>query len=293
MLPAMMKFFRRVWAYFGAGANQKFNEAADPKIQLEQALTEAQDQHRRLREHAANVIAQQKQTEMQLNRSMTQLEKLSANARQAVMMADQATKSGDATKASEYTRAAETIATQLVSQESQIDDLKKMHYGATQAADQAKAAVSQNGSMLQQRLSERQKLLGQLEQARMQEQMNKAMSSLSETVGQDVPTLNEVRDKIEARYAKAKGMSELTESSVESRMLEIEQASANTEAQARLSQIRAQLGIAPATESADAASTAGVESGPTAAELIAGATTPDPATEPQSAPAEQPQTGSF
>ena len=63
----------------------------------------------------------------------------------------------------------------------------------------------------------------------MQEQVNKAMASLSETVGQDVPTFDEVRDKIEARYAKAKGMSELNESSVESRMLEVEQAAANSE----------------------------------------------------------------
>ena len=35
------------------------------------------------------------------------------------------------------------------------------------------------------------------------------MTSLSESVGQDVPTFDEVRDKIEARYAKAKGMAEL------------------------------------------------------------------------------------
>ena len=47
---------------------QSFNEKADPKVQLEQAITEAQDQHRRLREQAANVIANQKQTEMRLNR---------------------------------------------------------------------------------------------------------------------------------------------------------------------------------------------------------------------------------
>ena len=51
------------------GANQKFNEKADPKIQLEQAILEAQDQHRRLKEQAANVIAQQKQTEMRLTRA--------------------------------------------------------------------------------------------------------------------------------------------------------------------------------------------------------------------------------
>ncbi|HKH24886.1 MAG TPA: PspA/IM30 family protein, partial [Acidimicrobiales bacterium] len=99
---------------------------------------------------------------------------------------------------------------------------------------------------MQRRLAERQKLLSQLDQAKMQEQMNAAMSSLSETVGQDVPTLDEVRDKIETRYARAKGMSELTDSSVEARMLEVEQASMNSEAQARLSQIRAQLGLGAA-----------------------------------------------
>jgi phage shock protein A len=282
----MIKFFKRFWKYLGAGANQKFNEKADPKIQLEQAITEAQDQHRRLKEHAANIIAQQKQTEMQLNRAMTELEKQSGTARQAVLMADQAAKSGEATKAAEYTRAAETIATQLVSNEKRVEELKQMHYGASQASDQAKAAVAQNGQILQQKLAERQKLLGQLEQAKMQEQMNKAMASLSETVGQDVPTFAEVQDKIEARYAKAKGMSELTESSVESRMLEIEQATANTEAQARLSEIRAQLGIAPAEPEA-------VGTGTTGGELGEGTPAPatTPAAQPEGAPVEQSRPG--
>jgi phage shock protein A len=121
----------------------------------------------------------------------------------------------------------------------------------TQASDQAKAAVAQNSSALQKKLAERQKLMSQLDQAKMQEQMNKAMATLSETVGQDVPTLEEVRDKIEQRYAKALGTSELQGQTVESRMLEVEQASLDTEAQARLSQIRSQLGIsAPAEQAA-------------------------------------------
>jgi hypothetical protein len=84
-----------------------------------------------------------------------------------------------------------------------------MQLQATQAANQAKSAVQQNSTALQQKLSERQKLLGQLDQAKMQEQLNSAMASLSESVGQDVPTFDEVRDKIEARYAKAKGLTEL------------------------------------------------------------------------------------
>ena len=273
----MIKFFKRFWSYLTAGANQKFNEKADPKIQLEQAIIEAQDQHRRLKEHAANVIAQAKQTEMQLNRAMEHLEKLNANARQAVTMADTAAKAGDATKATEYTRAAETIATQLISVEGQVEELKTMYYGATQAGDQAKAAVAQNGQLLQKKLTERNQLLGQLEQAKMQEQMNKAMSSLSETVGQEVPSLNEVRDKIEQRYARAKGMSELSEGSTESRMIEIENAAVNFEAQDRLASIRASLGLEATTEHAP----------PTVATEPATAS----AAEPPAEPLEQPSPG--
>ena len=249
----MFKLLRRVWRYLTAASTSKFDEVADPKIQLEQAIMEAQEQHRRLKEQAANVIANQKQTEMQLNRAMEQLESLNGKARQAVLMADEAAKKGDTDRATEFTKAAETFANQLISVEHQVESLKALAMQSTQAADQAKAAVNQNSMVLQKRLGERQKLLSQLDQAKMQEQMNKALQSLSETVGQDVPTLEEVRDKIEARYAKALGASELQGATVESRMLEVEQAQMDTEAQSRLAQIRAQLGIeAPAAEAASA-----------------------------------------
>jgi hypothetical protein len=146
------------------------------------------------------------------------------------MMIAEAEKSGDAKKAAEYSSAAESFANRLIAVEREVEDLKATHLASAQAAEQAKAAVQQNATVLQRRLSERQKLLSQLDQAKMQEQMNSAMASLNETVGQDVPTFTEVQEKIEARYAKAKGMSELNSDSVEGRMLEIEQAAMNTEA---------------------------------------------------------------
>jgi len=273
----MFKVIKRWWKYMTAKLSGSFNERADPKVQLEQAIMEAQEQHRRLREQAANVIANQKQTEMRLSRAMEELEKINGNARQAVLMADESTKGGDAAKATDYTRAAESFANRLIALEAEVENLKALHLQATQAADQAKHAVQQNSTALQQKLSERQKLLGQLDQAKMQEQMNKAMSSLSETVGDDVPTLDEVREKIEARYAKAKGMSELTDASVETRMLEIEQASMNRQAETRLAEIRAQLGLAPPADAA-----AGEVGGGTPA--AANAPAQSPAAEPQPEP---------
>jgi phage shock protein A len=244
----MFKAFKKWWKYLGAKLNRNFESRADPAVQLEQALAEAQAQHRRLKEQAANVIANQKQSELRLNSKMAELEKLNANARQALMMASDAQKAGDAAKAAQYNGAAETIANQLIQVEKDVEGLKTMVLESAKASDQAKAAVQQNSRILQQKLAEKNKLLSQLEQAKMQEEMNKAMSQLQETVGDDVPTLTEVQQKIEARYVKAKASSELQESSVESRILEVEQATANVEAHSRLSELRAELGLDTPTD---------------------------------------------
>jgi phage shock protein A len=242
----MFKLARRTWAYLTALLTGKFNEKADPKVQLEQALLEAQEQHRRLKEQAANVIANQKQAELQLNRKSEELDKMNSSARQAILMADDATKKGDPAKATEYTRAAESFANRLIALESEVEGLKALSLQSAAASDQAKAAVAQSSTQIQKRLAEKQKLLSQLDQAVMQEQLNKTMAQITEQVGGDVPTLDEVRSKIEARYAKATGAAELQGQTVEARMLEVEQAAANTEAQARLSQIKAQLGLGDA-----------------------------------------------
>jgi phage shock protein A len=240
----MLSVLRKWWKYLAAKFNKNFDDRADPAIQLEQALREAQDQHRRLKEQAVNVIATQKQAELRLNAKLSELEKLNANARQALVMASDAQKAGDVAKAAQYNTAAETIAGQLIQVEADIEGLKTMVIESTQAADNAKAAVAQNSRQLQQKLSEKNKLLSQLEQAKMQEQMNATMTQLNETVGADVPTLKEVSDKIEARYAKARAASELQETSVTSRIQEVEMATANVEAQSRLSKMREELGLA-------------------------------------------------
>ncbi|MGH1505030.1 MAG: PspA/IM30 family protein [Acidimicrobiales bacterium] len=259
----MFKLFKRWWKYTTAKLTGSFNERADPKVQLEQAIMEAQDQHRRLKEQAANVIANQKQTEIRLNRTMEEYEKVANNARQAVVMADDAQKKGDADEMAKYTQAAESFANKMIALEREVEDLKSLHLQASQASDQAKAAVNQNSQALQSKLAERQKLLSQLDQAKMQEQLNKAMTSLTETVGDDTPTFEEVRAKVEGRYAKAKGAAELSADSVEARMLEVEQASINVEAQSRLNELRSQLGIdtgaaeSPVAEAAQAAEVEG------------------------------------
>ena len=83
----MIDVLKKRWRYFTAKTDSRFEANADPKVQLEQAIADAQEQHRRLVEQAANVVANQKQHELQLNRAMEELGKVNASTRQALVMA--------------------------------------------------------------------------------------------------------------------------------------------------------------------------------------------------------------
>ncbi|MEN3266092.1 PspA/IM30 family protein, partial [Pseudonocardia sp.] len=166
----MANGFTKAWKYLMALFSSKVDEYADPKVQIQQAIEDAQRQHQALSQQAAAVIGNQRQLEMKLNRQLGEIEKLQASARQALVLADQARTAGDEVTAQQREQAAQAFATQLVTAEQSVEDLKTLHDQSIQAASQAKTAVERNSMMLQQKIAERTKLLSQLEQAKMQEQ---------------------------------------------------------------------------------------------------------------------------
>ena len=232
--------FTKFWNYLMALFDNKIEENADPKIQIEQAINDAQRQHQALSQQAAAVIGNQRQLEMQLNRRLEDVEKLQANARQALQLADKARGEGNAQKAQEYENAAEAFAAQLVTAESGVEDTKQLHDQALQQAAQAKQAVERNAAHLQQQVAERSKLLSQLEQAKMQEKVSETMQSMN-SITSSGPNLDQVRDKIERRYANALGAAELAQNSIEGRMAEVEQAGIQMAGHGRLEQLRAEM----------------------------------------------------
>jgi phage shock protein A len=243
----MFELLKRSWKYMVAAMSGKLDERADPKVQIEQAIVEAKKQHELLSQQAAAVLGNRHQLEMKLERSMGEVERMQASARQALTMAEQARTAGDEKKAAEYEMAATTFATQLVTAEASMNDLKEMHDQALAASESARKAVAQNAQLLQQKLAERTKLLTQLDQAKMQERMNDALNSVSQlAVPKDTPTLAEVREKIETRYARALGASELASSSVEARMAEVQHSALDMEGAQRLESIRASMGLSKA-----------------------------------------------
>jgi phage shock protein A len=239
----MLKAIRRWWRYLGAKLGMQLEAAADPKVQLEQAISEAREQHRLLTEQAANIIANQSQLQMRLDRAIEEYEQASGSARQALLLADQATAAGDTERAASLNQAAQGFAARMISLERDMESLKRSLLDATAASDRAKQAVRTSSAALQKKLAEREALLSRLDQAQMQEQMNAAMQQLSAGVGGDVPTLDEVRAKIDRRLAAAHATTEVQGTNVDLQMLEVEEAQRQAETEARLGELRGQLGI--------------------------------------------------
>ncbi|MEI7742468.1 MAG: PspA/IM30 family protein [Chloroflexota bacterium] len=239
----MFTSIRRWWRYLGARLGMELEEIADPKVQLEQAIGEAREQHRLLTEQAANVIAGQVQLQGRLERSIEEYGRVTASARQALLLSDQARQEGNETRTTGMEQAAQGFAARLIALEREIESLKRSLLDATAASDRAKQAVATSSVVLQKRLAEREALLSRLEQTQMQEQMNAAMRQLSAGVGSDVPTLDEVREKIDRRFAAAQAMTEISGAGVDMQMLEVEQAQRAAETEARLGELRTQLGI--------------------------------------------------
>jgi phage shock protein A len=249
----------RAWKYATAWIGAKVDEKADPRVQIEQAIQEAQRQHQALTQQAAAVIGNQRQLEMQLDRQLNSVENLQTQTRQALVIADQARAEGDAQKAARFEQSAQALANQLVSAEAATEDLKKLHDQALQAAGQAREAVQTNAQILQQRLAERTKLLSQLEQARMQETVSASLQQMSDLAApSNVPTLDEVRDKIERRYAVALGAAELAKDAPGTHLLEVQKATLDMAGAARLEEIRAALAAQPA-EAIEAETPAAIE----------------------------------
>ena len=102
-----------------------------------------------------------------------------------------------------------SFAAASLDREREVRELEQIVLQSSAAAEREKRAVEQNATMLHKRLAEREQLLSTLDRAKLQEQMNKALATLDDPVGDLVPTMAEVQKKIEDRLARAQSVASL------------------------------------------------------------------------------------
>ena len=189
--------FKRIIAYLRQLFRSTAEGAMDPAIEVEMAITEAKKQDQALRNQAAKVIAHRTQLEQKLESAADTLGEAREIAKQALIRADKAKAEGDMEAFDKWSRAAQAQALKMQAAENNLNSLREQYEFAQGQAEEAKRAVQQNASRVQELLARRMDLLGKLEQAKMQEQVNSAVESMTTALDMDAPSLDKVEEKIQ------------------------------------------------------------------------------------------------
>lgn len=235
--------FKRIIAYLRQLFRSTAEGAMDPAIEVEMAITEAKKQDQALRNQAAKVIAHRTQLEQKLESAADTLGEAREIAKQALLRADKAKAEGDMEAFDKWSRAAQAQALKMQAAENNLNSLREQYEFAQGQAEEAKRAVQQNASRVQELLARRMDLLGKLEQAKMQEQVNSAVESMTTALDMDAPSLDKVEEKIQGRLAEAKASAELRSATPDGAEAELREAINMASADAQLEALRAELGL--------------------------------------------------
>jgi phage shock protein A len=238
-----MSFLKRLWGYittlFKGGAEKMMR----PEVEIEQAINEAKKRDQELRNQAAKVVAHRTQLESKMENAADDVGEAREMAKQAILKAEESKASGDAAGQEKWTKAAQSIAMKLQAAENNLTTLKTQYENASSQADKAKQAVQQNAMRVSELAAKRLELLGSLEAAKMQESVNKAVDAMSNMSDYEMPSLEKIEDKIEKRKAEAMAKAELREATPEGSEMELKEAINMAQADAKLEELKAELGL--------------------------------------------------
>jgi len=238
-----MGFLKRLWGYIATLFRRTAEGAMNPEIEIEQAINEARKRDQELRNQAAKVVAHRTQIESKMEKAADDVGEAREMAKQSLLRAEQAKSAGDVEGVEKWTRTAQSLAMKLQAAENNLGTLRAQYDTAATQAEKAKEAVQQNAMKVQELAAKQMELLGSLEAAKMQESVNKAVDALSNTMDYDMPSLEKVEEKIEARKAEAMAKAELHEATPAGAESELKEAINMVQADAKLEELKAELGL--------------------------------------------------
>jgi phage shock protein A len=234
---------KKWWEYIKSWFKSTSEDMMDPEVEIQMAIDQAKKKDQDLRNQAAKVIAHKTQLESKIERAAEDAGEAKEMAKKAIVKAEEAKAAGDDAAAAKWTQTAQSLAMKLQAAENNLSSLKSQFESSIGQAEQAKEAVQSNAMKLQELSARRMELLGSLEQAKMQETVNEAVSSISASVDDSVPTLDEVENKIEQRKAEAMAKAELHEATPEGAEAELRREIDMAQADEKLSELKAELGL--------------------------------------------------
>jgi phage shock protein A len=223
----LFKTVRRLLRHLEARLVAAVDSLADPRVQVDQAIEEIYRRHQLVRQQAAIVIAAELSLGERLNRARQDGQRLELAIADALAAGTE--------------ELAVRLAGRLALAETTMRSLEELLPPAVAAAAGAREAMDRSRLELLHSGEERLRLLGRLETAKLLERSTEMSTGPAPGQGGDVPSLDQVRERIDERWAVAAGNAELAASESDGQLGQLEQLLLEAAGRRRLDEIRERL----------------------------------------------------
>lgn len=224
--------FVRAWRYLRALINGNLDKWEDPEIILNEAVREMKENQIRNRELAVQAITQKNNLQAEVDKE----ERLVAEYERKATLALQ---SGNRELAKQFLK-------EKALHDQTLESMRTNLLAATEASEKVKIAIKQEEERIRVRTSEALAMKANMKQAQIQIKISKALESLQFTNADD--NWGVANERIRGLQSEANARSEILNTSMDSKMREIEVSQMDVEAERQLEELehKMSLGSSPA-----------------------------------------------
>lgn len=235
----MWKALKKILRAFGIKLDQKADNILSEREMIESVVASRQTMHKELARKAAVVVGGMYDAQMELARMEHVVINTEKDARTALELEASA---DEEDRRLHYRSNAQILAEELMAEEAALETARDTVERLAQEAEAAKQSVRDNARELQLILVEKRHLLSQVRQAELQE----AVSAV-QTEATGLPSLDDVRQRVQSRYAAALGTQDIARLAEGNARREIQRVSGQRDANARLAEMRKQMELPAST----------------------------------------------
>lgn len=221
------RFFRWVKALF----NRAMDKVEDPEMMLDQARRDMQEGLVANREKAVQAITQKNRLQGMLDEQMKKAEQLESQATMAL-------RQGNRDLARQFIR-------EKASSDSIVAQLQSSVAQASQAVEAVKIAIKRQEEEVRKKTAEALAMKAQWKQAQIQNSISKALEGL--TFENQLESFGAAAEKIKDAQAEASARNEMFSTSVQGKIMQMEDQAIDYAAEEELQKLEERLGMRPAT----------------------------------------------
>ncbi|MDE2125183.1 MAG: PspA/IM30 family protein [Armatimonadetes bacterium] len=218
---------KRMIRYLRALIMGKMDEWEDPEIILSEAVREMKENQIKNRELAVQAVTQKHNLQAEVDRS----ERLVADCEKKAM---QALQTGNRELARQFMK-------EKAIQEQTLVSMRQNLASAIESAEKVKQAIQQEEQQIRAKTSEALAMKANLKQAQIQIRLNKAMEGM--VFSDNANNWSAVQDRIQSMQSEATARAEVTSTSMDSKVQQMEMAGMDAEADRQLAELEAKMSL--------------------------------------------------